>query len=541
MPELKKTQFHPPGLEAALCLASILLLFVAYFSHLGYLPLNTDTDESRRAIVTAEMMLSNDYLSPTINGELYLNKPPLYNWLVSFWFHLFGNFGMLAFRIQVIVSIAGMALSIFFLTRKFTSPVIAFFTAMAFATNGRILIYDSLQGLIDTSFSWLTYLVFICVFYFGERKKYLSLFVFCYLLTTASFLMKGLPAIVFLGITLLVYFVWKKQVRHLFHFSHFLSILLFVLLTGCYYYLYFDKNNLSPEILFRNLFNESAKRTGLEFGLPQVLQHIGSFPFEMLYHFAPWMMMSILLLPRNMRVMVKQQPFLYYNFLIFFFNILVYWTSPQVYARYLFMFLPLLFVIFFSLYQKNKLTNIWQISFLNGFFSITCIFLCLGSGLLPFLTLTSHMPQVWLKSSILFFSFAFLTALSFRYIQLRLHAFLLALIIFRIGFNWFVIEQRGYRDREALAVANSIVKATESKPLFILSGARVGNLDGISFHISTARNEVLKYHNEIGPGKYFLIDTSQIIVGKTEVVLGFRHHQTDSILLATFKDTVLVR
>ena len=41
-------------------------------------------DEPRFAEVSREMMLTSDYLSPHVNGEPYLEKPPLLFWAISF-------------------------------------------------------------------------------------------------------------------------------------------------------------------------------------------------------------------------------------------------------------------------------------------------------------------------------------------------------------------------------------------------------------------------------------------------------------------------
>lgn len=532
---------HPPALEAVLCMLSIILLLVAYTSHLGYLPLNTDTDEARRALVSAEMMISGDYLTPTINGQLYLNKPPLYNWIVSGWFQIFGNYSMFAFRIQVITAVALFSGTIYYFTRKYTSPFIAFFTAMAFATNGRILIYDALQGLIDTTFAWFVYAGFMLVYFFGERKRYTLLFIVTYLIAAAGFMMKGLPSLVFQGITLLTYFIWKKQFKHLFKPAHFVAIILFLLIIGSYYYLYFTRNNLPPETLFGNLFEESAKRTGLKFGIGAVILHILTFPFETLYHYAPWMIMVVLLFNRNMRIRIKQNPFLHYNLLVFFFNFIVYWTSPQVYARYLFMFLPLLFVVFFTLYQSFKKEDSGYIKFLHGLFTVVCFVLLLASFALPFSTYTKYVNNVIPRTVILIVIFAALCYIAIRYRQLKLHSFLLAVIVFRFGFNWFVIEQRGSRDFYALHTAEKIAAVSKGKPLYILKDAKVGNFDGMSFHLSTMRNEVLKYDSIINHEKYFIIDTTQIIPGKTNIILGFSHPKYDSLLFVQFSDTLIKR
>jgi 4-amino-4-deoxy-L-arabinose transferase-like glycosyltransferase len=39
-------------------------------------------EEPRRCLVAMEMIASGDYVVPTVMGEIYLKKPPLYNWLI---------------------------------------------------------------------------------------------------------------------------------------------------------------------------------------------------------------------------------------------------------------------------------------------------------------------------------------------------------------------------------------------------------------------------------------------------------------------------
>src|SRR5689334_562644 len=54
---------------------------------LAYLPQLNARDlrheEGRRAIPASEMLRSHDFIMPTIYGEPYLNKPPLYFWIAA--------------------------------------------------------------------------------------------------------------------------------------------------------------------------------------------------------------------------------------------------------------------------------------------------------------------------------------------------------------------------------------------------------------------------------------------------------------------------
>ena len=67
----------------------ILLYVLSVFINWSVLPL--DGEEPRRAIVSIEMLQSGNYISPTVFGWTYLNKPPVYNWIMSFLMFLFGT------------------------------------------------------------------------------------------------------------------------------------------------------------------------------------------------------------------------------------------------------------------------------------------------------------------------------------------------------------------------------------------------------------------------------------------------------------------
>src|SRR5678815_1255789 len=139
MKNLKQSHYSDKILNR-LGLACLVLFLVTYLSHLGTLPLDTRTDEARRALVSLEMMLSGDYITPTLNGEVYLNKPPLYNWIMIGWLKAAGSYSSFWLRFPVIVAIAIFGFLIYHYARKYTNKMIALVAAFAFITNGRILI-----------------------------------------------------------------------------------------------------------------------------------------------------------------------------------------------------------------------------------------------------------------------------------------------------------------------------------------------------------------------------------------------------------------
>jgi len=270
----------------------LLLLFPALFINLGMSPLIGD--EAIRGLVAFEMQQSGDWVIPTINGEHYYNKPPLYNWILLSFFNIFKQYSEFILRLPSVISLLLFGLVIYFTTRKELGKRVAFLSSMIFISCGRILFYDSMRGLIDLSFSMVIFLNFYLVYYFLTKKKYYSLFLISYLLVSIAFLMKGLPALIFQALTLLAALAYFKSLKKIFHPSHLLGILVFLILVGGYYYILWE-NSRDPEYFIR-LVSESTKRTFIENGFWTTIKHLFIFPFDQVYHLLPWSFLFIFLL-----------------------------------------------------------------------------------------------------------------------------------------------------------------------------------------------------------------------------------------------------
>lgn len=508
-------------------------MVLVYLSHLGFTPLDTETDEARRAIVTLEMILSGDYISPTINGAYYLNKPPLYNWIVAAFFKLAGNHSMFVFRLPVIVAVIIMGYIVYVFVKKYTNQVMAFLTSYTFMTNGRILIYDSLQGLIDESFSLLVYLGFMLIYFYGEKKKYYHLFIISYLLTALGFLMKALPALVFQAITLLVYFCFFDQFKKIFHKAHFIGIFLMLLILGSYYYVYFNHTHLSPEVVFNNLLHESTKRTVMEVGVQKTITHFIGFPFELVYHFLPWTIFVVALVNKRVLRYIKENPFVRYNALVLLFNILVYWTSPEVVARYLFMFVPLFFtIIYYVLFREP---GSWQYRTLSVTVLVVCAIMLAFSVVSFFIPECSRVPYSAVKSGSLVIAFGLLLLAMIKYKPYRFYIFILAVLVFRMTFNWFIVAQRADKYFQAEATGKHIATMTAGTPLYILKGAQVGNFDGMTFHISDTRKEILRFSPLNNYQAYYIADKKQLdTLPNHTSYFAFTNYLSDSLFVVKF-------
>jgi len=93
-----------------------LLVFLSFFAHLGYTPL-FDADEGVYSEVTREMVASQDFTSPLLNGTPFFHKPPLFYWAQA---ASIKTMGLNEFGLRLPSAIAALlwAASIFLFTRR---------------------------------------------------------------------------------------------------------------------------------------------------------------------------------------------------------------------------------------------------------------------------------------------------------------------------------------------------------------------------------------------------------------------------------------
>ena len=108
---------HANGRKEFIYFSSLVLCaFLVFFVGLGNRHL-WDSDEPRVAGISAEMERTGEVVVPRLNGEPFLEKPPLYFWTASFVFKLFGESTYTARIPSAFAALCGVAL-VFFLARS---------------------------------------------------------------------------------------------------------------------------------------------------------------------------------------------------------------------------------------------------------------------------------------------------------------------------------------------------------------------------------------------------------------------------------------
>ncbi|HEX8376744.1 MAG TPA: hypothetical protein VF602_02925 [Pedobacter sp.] len=494
---------------------AILLLSAlpAYFLNLGLLPLFAD--EPTRANVALEMILSGNYSVPTIGADYYYNKPPVYNWLLVFVYRLTGNFSELVTRLPAIVPLFLFAITIYFTVVYFLKDKrIALLSAMLSILNGRMLVYDSLLGHIDIFYSWLTFISFISIYYFYEKKQWLLLFLVSYIITAITFLSKGMPSIVFQGLTIISLCIYTRNFKKLFSWQHILSGMVCLLIIGLYFYNYsFHNPDLSGYIA--TIWDQSSQRTAASVGLWPSVKHILLFPFEYCGHLFPASLLLVFCFHKSFLTGLWRNSFLKFCSVTFLANIWIYWLSPETRPRYLLMLFPFLFIIWSHAYYtyREQLVKVNRV--FETFLSVLCI------------TVTIAIPfEFYFKDRFTVDNFDLKVlalglmagVISFLCLKLRLNkiiAFLALLIVLRLGFSWLVLPYRFQHQDGNYYKAASLEMGSLSKNLPFYLYQYHPQVENIPFHhklifyIQQSRMQQVKFtETDMVSGYYLTFDRS---------------------------------
>ena len=494
--------------------AFFLLLLMAlppFLINLGLLPLFAD--EPTRANVALEMIISGNYAVPTIGGEYYYNKPPLYNWILAGLYLLTGSFSEFVTRLPAIIPMFLFAVTIYYTVNYFLkNKHIAAISGLFFLVNGRMLIYDSMLGHIDIFYSWLTYLSFMSIFYFYQRKQWFNLFLFSYLITAVTFLAKGLPSIVFQGFTLIALLIYTRNIKKLVSWQHILTGLVCLLII-CTYFINYHQHNPNLEGYLSTIWDQSSRRTPVQTGLGKTLLYVLGFPFEHLVHLFPVSILVLFCLHKRFWRGLMNNEFLKFVTITFLANIWVYWLSPETRPRYLLMLYPLVFIVWahaFYTYRAElpKRDRVVKHTFLGLAALVT---LALPAALFFSLeTFVSHLP---LKVVVVFVASGFFTWLIYRLQKEYIFPFIGFLLVIRLAFSWFVLPHRlhhgesNYYRRAAIEIG----KITDGKPLYFYQyKPELSNIpfhDRLIFYMERTRMQKVKFvATDAMPGYYFTFD-----------------------------------
>jgi 4-amino-4-deoxy-L-arabinose transferase-like glycosyltransferase len=471
--------------QKKLLTAIITLIPIAYFLRLNSYQLIFE--EPRRALVALEMLLADNWIVPTTNGELYYNKPPLYNWILIGFMNLLGKAEWVV-RLPSILSVFATAALHYRISNNYIGKQAALLSALFYLTSADILFYFSLLGEIDLFFALLVYLQCILIFHFYQHKKWHWLYLCSYLLTSAGVLTKGIPSLFFQGITLLVIFILNKDFKRVFSIWHLAGLLLLALTSGGYFYLYSIQHELGPYLA--RLFTETFSRTAMEMSVSDNVKYILNFPAMLIKISAPWCLLFLLTFKYGWKQKLRNNPFLIFCFWFCLANGLIYLLSPGTRERYLYMFLPFIFsllaAVFYDNYLKENHLSVKRFYFFIGI-SVTAGLV--GMGIFGIL-LHSWLPAILciIIGAIIGYG---LYQIEFKDSREWILACVLIILLARIGFDLVILPTKKQNDPYKTD-AFKMSKIIKDESIY-LSGPPEVRIDNVKFagrpFITYKRNE----------------------------------------------------
>jgi hypothetical protein len=280
-----------------------------------------------------------------------------------------------------------------------------------------------------------------------------------------------------------------KQVKRLFSWAHIIGILTFALIVGSYYAVYLQYNTL--DTVFQTLFQESSKRTVAAHGIGQTILHLFTFPFEMTYHFFPWSLMALYFIDRRIIQRIREDAFLEFLTLVFLANVVIYWSSPGIYPRYLLMFIPLVFGVGIRLHEEHKTQKTWQFRVFDGFLLFVIGVFALSSWAPLVFERLEGIPYRFWKTLFLGISTGFVFIFTAIKVKNRVFSGILVLLLARIGFNWFVIPDRNAHDFGDICRKSSIEVGSKYRDERLLVFGETDMQPTNSFYLTNARGKII--------------------------------------------------
>lgn len=478
------------------------LLFAGMFINLGKQPLYLE--EPRRALISMEMWERGNPWVPTELGAYYYNKPPVFNWVLMGSAALLGGFHEWAMRLPTVLSTIGLCLILFFMGRRYVDASFGWVSALLFAANGSILLFFSHLGEIDLFYALTGFAGFAALFHFYQTRRDLLLFTAFYGLNAIGFLTKGLPSILFIGLSLGVWFAYQRDWRRLFSRAHLAGIGVFALIVGGYLYQYSLYNGLDR--LLPEWIGQAGERTVAGQGIGPLLSHLVLYPLDTLKDLLPFSLLAIFLWRKDVPGLLRRNDWVAFSALVFAANFPVYWLSPGAKQRYLYMLFPLLLIVFTWAWRhraelKPVVNAIFRV--LTG--ALLLVFAA-GAPALAFVPDLSFLPYEYLLAGVAGLALFSLCYLYWKRKGMELALLIVAMAVARIAFDLTVLPQRAHQSGalEDKALAVEIQRIAQDQPLYIYRFDRISHTT--VYYLNRLRGECLKRSYREEPGAYYLAE-----------------------------------
>jgi 4-amino-4-deoxy-L-arabinose transferase-like glycosyltransferase len=272
----------------------VLLVILGYFWRASAMSMRGE--ETRRALVAVEMIDRDDWVVPRDQGELFLSRPPLHNWLIALSYLGLGERGVYGARLPSLVATLLTVLLLYGYGRTFLSRSGALAAAAAYATFGEMF---QTGRMAETEAVFILFVSSsLIVWHWGMVRNWPALATWSagYALMALAGLTKGPQApVYFIGLTS-AYLVLTWQWRRLFCLAHLSGFLVGAAILASWQVPYYLA--VGGRATWLIWMNDTMPRL---FDWRGMLHHLVVFPFEVLGCTLPWSPLVFLFLRRDLR------------------------------------------------------------------------------------------------------------------------------------------------------------------------------------------------------------------------------------------------
>jgi len=368
----------------------ILLVLAFYFPRITHLSVRGE--ESRRARVAVEMIENGDWLIPRQQGQVYLSRPPLQNWLIAMVGLIRGEVDQIAIRLPSSLAILFTVILVYGYSRIFLTPTGSLVAGASFATMGQVMELGWL-GETEAVFTFFV-TASLLLWHWGDERNWSPWIKWCLPYTMVAFgcLAKGLQAPVYFAGTIGIYLLLSGRWKEALSLSHFAGILVFFGLWGGWqgayqYQLGWEKG----QGIYSRMILQRFQGTNVK----SVIEHMVVFPGVFFFNLLPWSgLLLAMFYPGFWKTLGHARShmlFLIVGVIVAFLSL---WPVPGAKTRYLMPIYPCVAIMIGLIAQRcwehEHLRSLWTKSwrifgwFVAGCsFSLSCALLIFGTQIEP--------------------------------------------------------------------------------------------------------------------------------------------------------------
>lgn len=347
-----------------LALAIVLLGALLFLPWLGFTDLMHE--ETRRAVIARTMMESGNYLVPYLAEQIYLSKPPLFNWLIALVSAPGGEVTEFTARLPSVLSLIAIALLMVFTVGRYLYMPARWLLGLGVLVTGELM-HKSVLGTMDATFTLFVSASLWTWFMLDERRRRgsahppaatadthaaanggwkggLALWLPPAILVAAAFLTKREPALVFYYFGIGAFLLTQRRFLELFRPPHLLAatvtFALIALWLGPVVYL------AGLDEVLANLQQQVISR-GISPEFRDYVEHFLRYPIEIFVAALPTSPLLLALAWPSVRraVHARHGRLFVFAVVVVLINLPVYWLRADAAVRYFLPMFPTMVVV----------------------------------------------------------------------------------------------------------------------------------------------------------------------------------------------------